>query len=84
MASVWHMGFEFSEPRDRSLLSPGILDAVADAVDSMGSEATVVVMADDETGECRAVTFSAEFRSSTGVMDEDMHGDYWFKITFDE
>lgn len=60
MASVWHMGFEFSEPRDRSLLSLGILDAVADAVASMGSEATAV------------------------VMDEDMHGGYWFKITFDE
>ena len=81
---MWYAGCEFTDPRDRSLVSADVLDAVAEAVDSMGEEASAVLMADDATGECRAVTFSTEFRSSTGVMDDDMHGEYWFRITFDE
>lgn len=82
--AVWIAGIEFDEPSDDTLLDPDIVDAVVDAVDSMGSEATAVLLADDESGDCRAVTFSTEFQSSTGCMDDDMSGDYWFRVEFDE
>lgn len=82
--SVWFAGIEFDDPSDETLLADDVLDAVVDAVDSMGLDAVAVLLADDNRGECRVVTFSVEFRSSTGVMDDDMRGEYWYRVSFDE